>query len=154
MIKNIELSETAKTFYKILEDNYPSFLPLVKVVSPSHENRYVEPNSIVIVIPARVGFLFTEIYIETRSEDILIAFGTIHHRHFSWWSEDVIEQQMCRAISLVIDIINEKVVFIKTRNFLSRKIFYIDIPIEDLSKQKRVLEIFSWNGTFDKKIGL
>jgi hypothetical protein len=68
MIKgNEKLSETAARFYQLPKKHSPDLLRFATVGSPSDKYPYAESDSIVIVIPARDGFLFEEIYLETSS---------------------------------------------------------------------------------------
>lgn len=143
------LSESAKRFYKVLTDNAPELLQFVAVVSPSDKYPCVDPNSLVMTIPARDGFIFDALYVETRREDILIEMGVVPHLHFSWWSEDVVDEQMLKAVQLIRDILNERMIFVKKQAFLTGKEHYDIIRIEALGKKKDILAVYSWKGTYN-----
>ena len=151
MIKGNEiLSQSANRFHKLLDENSPDLMEFVSIASPSNEFPYIEPGSIVLEIPAREGFLFDKIYVETRKEDILIEMGVVPHRHISWWSDDTVEKQMKYAIQFVEDVLNEQVIFVKRKALFSRKELYEDIRLEELKNAKRVRAIYSWKGTYDR----
>ena len=151
MIKgNEKLSQSGKRFYTLLEDSSPELLEFMSVASPTDEFPYMEPGSIVLEIPAREGFLFDKLYVETMKEDILIVMGTVAHRHISWWSDDSIEKQMKNAIQFIKDILNEQVIFVKRKALFSQKEFYEDIRVEELEKTARILAVYSWKGTYDR----
>ncbi len=151
MIKgNEELSATAKVFCELLKEKSPDLLEIAEVKSPSKETPLIqEPGSIVIVIPARQGFLAEELYAETRREDILIAVGSVTHYHFSWYSEEVMGKYMLNAIQFINDILSEQVVFARRKTLIFRKEYIDDIRIEDLGKKKRILAVYSWKGTYN-----
>ena len=145
-----ELSRSARRFHRLLSENASDLLEFMSIASPTDESPYIEHGSIVLQIPAREGFLFNRIYVETRKEDILVVLGDVLNRHISWWSEDSVEKQMKLAIQLIMDILDEQVIFVKRRAHLGRKELYEDVRIEDLSKVKRVLAVYSWKGTYDR----
>ncbi len=144
------LSQSATRFYTLLKDSSPELLDFVSIASPTAEFPYIEPGSIVMVIPAQEGFLFDKLYLETRKEDILIVMGMVPHRHISWWSDDTIEKQMKYAIQFIKDVLNERIIFIKRKALFSRKEYYEDLRVEELKKRKSILAVYSWKGTYDR----
>ena|SRR5687768_14785072 len=151
MIKgNKSLSESASKFYELISHSSPDLLIFASVESPSDRFPYLESDTIVLVIPAREGFLFDTLFVEVRKDDILITMGIVPHRHISWWSEDSLEKQMNYAIQFIKDIIDERVIFVKRKVLIIRKTFYEDIRVEELEKTNRVLEVYSWQGTYDR----
>ena len=151
MIKGDErLSQSASQFYRLLGENSPDLLEFVSIASPSTEFPHIELGSIALVIPAKEGFLFDKVYVETRKEDILIVMGIVPHRHVSWWSDESAEKQMKYAIQFIKDVLNERIIFVKRKALFSRKESYEDIRVEQLERSKRVLAVYSWKGTYDK----
>ena len=149
-----KLSKSAEKFLPLLKNKLPDLQQYVKVVLPSTDNPYVTPNSIIIVIPARKGFLFEKLYIETRPNDILIEMGVARDMQYAWissWNPEYIENVMLRALQFIYDILNEKIIFVKRKALFSSKEFYEYIQKKELRRKKRVIAVYSWKGTYDKK---
>jgi hypothetical protein len=144
------LSSIAKLFYGYLLEFSPELLKIAEVVEASEKRPYIEePGTIIIEIPARAGFLFDQIYVETRKEDILIALGTFTHYHFSYYSAKEIEYRMPQAIQYINDILNEKIIFVRKSGSWAKDESIIELNICDLEKTKNVLQVYSWKGTYD-----
>lgn len=146
------LSTTAKNFFKFLKEESPQLLEFAKVVNKSEKYPFIEePGTIVIVVPARNGFIIDELYIETRKEDILIVLGDITHFHVDFSKKDI-EERILHAIKLVNDILNEQVVIVRKKSFLSLNEFFSVIELSKMKTEKRIKQIYSWKGTFDKTL--
>ncbi len=146
------LSTTAKIFFKNLKEEFPQLLEFAKVVDKSEEYPFIEePGTIVVVVPARNGFIIDELYIETRKEDILIVLGNITHFHVDFSEKDR-EERIPIAIKFANDFLNEQVVIVRKKSFWSLNEFFSVIDLSKIKTEKKVNQIYSWKGTFDKTL--